>query len=466
MLNIGPNIGANPQPKMIILELNELCPPLMDKFMGEGLLPHFEKLYARSEVFQTYATDEDLEPWVQWVTFHTGKPQAIHGTTQLDEGYRISEPHFWDRLAAKGVTSVIFGSMNSRPSATPAIFVLPDPWTVHFEPSDPSYEPFHSFIRKHVTEHTNPELHTSAAAVVDFAKFMVGHGLSLRSVMAAVSQLSLERLVDENLKWRRALILDKLMWDVFENTYRRRSPNLATFFANGTAYVQHRYWRHMDPDPYLVKPSNHDIALYGNAVSYAYQCMDKLVDRAMRLIGSEGALVFVTALSQEANLRYEEIGGKFVYRARNFNRLLEWCGAPAGVSIEPVMTHEAWATCACEEEAVACERAILGIESNGKTVMSAKRSGSRVFFCCNLIRKQADDFSIVSIQTGQSALFTDFFSLVGQVNNSQHNRSGCFWMMHPGAEHKVHDEKIPLEKAGQYVIDYYQEVRGSASASE
>ncbi len=60
--------------RMIVLELNELTPSLMQRFMSEGKLPNFSRLYHEADVYTTTAEEQPghLDPWIQWVTVHTG----------------------------------------------------------------------------------------------------------------------------------------------------------------------------------------------------------------------------------------------------------------------------------------------------------------------------------------------------------------------------------------------------------
>jgi hypothetical protein len=432
---------------VLVMELNELCPPVLERMMAAGELPNFKTLHGRSDVHVTWTDDPDLEPWVQWVTLHTGRTQDVHGAKELDEGYKVDLPRVWDMLGDQGYSSLVFASMNAR-KFSDRVFLVPDPWSVRVHASDPAYEAFHRFIAFNVTEHTNARAKPDRKMVLDFARFMVSRGLSVGTVMQAVRQLAEERTSGRDLKWRRALILDLLMWDVFEKEYARRRPDFATFFANSTAFLQHRYWRHMQPEAYQVKPSDAEMAAYGSAVEDSYRHMDRLLGRAIRLIAPvNGRIVFATALSQEANLRYEHIGGKFVYRPHSFAELNTFIGGPASGTFEPVMTHQAWASFPTEAEAIAFEAALDGIQSNGATVMDWRRSESRVFFWCKFISKVDDDMGVTSTVTGKRADFSALFASLGQVNNSQHNRNGCFWVERDDGIGVVHGAKLPLEQA-------------------
>lgn len=437
---------------VIMLELNELCPPIIDKMIAAGDLPNFAWLRSQSDVHVTFTDDESLEPWVQWVTLHTGVGQAEHGAMELDEGHLVKTERLWDRLAARGLTSLIFASMNGDTARRDKVWLMPDPWSAGVKASDPSYQPLHDFISHHVTEHTNPNAKQGVGEMAGVVSFLLSHGLSIRTIRDAISQIASEKTSKRDRYWRRAIILDLLLWDVFEATYTRQKPDFATFFANSTAFLQHRYWRHMDPDAYTVKPSAEDMAAYGDAVATSYHHMDNLVGRARKLVGKNGRLIFATALSQEANTRYEHIGGKFVYRPHDFNRLFDWAGAPKARSFEPVMTHQAWASYDTEEDATAAETALANLVSNGAPVIDTRREGSRLFFYSNFISVAEDGFEITHAADNKRIEFTDLFHLIGQVNNSQHNRHGCFWLPAQSAGPKVHTDTLPLEKATDMII--------------
>ncbi len=448
-----------PMAPTLVLELNELCPPILDEMMAKGELPNFKKLYAQSDVYVTHTDDADLEPWVQWVTFHTGKTQDVHGAKELDEGYRVRLPRIWDKLADKGVSSLVFGSMNSAKLEN-NVALLPDPWSVRVRPSMPDYEAFHKFIQFHVTEHTSKVAKPSRKLTMDFLRFVVANGLSLGTIMDAIKQVTSEKLSGKDFKWRRAMVLDLIMWDVFEASWKKQKPQFSTFFANSTAFLQHRYWRHMKPEQYRVKPSESEMDSYGDAVRASYRHMDQLVEKAQRLVGPKGRIVFVTALSQEANLRYEDIGGKFVYRPFTFQQLNAWIGGPAGATFEPVMTHQSWASFANGGDADKFLDALQSVTIAGETVLPGDnrqpvlegwKDGERVFFYCSFISKVSPD-TVIQNKAGDTILFSKLFDCMGQVNNSQHNRDGAFWVQRPDNSGKVHDGKLPLEKAHETLM--------------
>jgi hypothetical protein len=99
--------SGNQNPKVILLEFNELTPSLMDKFIDANKLPNFRQFRSESILYETTAaeTAPELEPWIQWVTVHTGLNYADHKVFHLNEGHNLKAPRLWDRVSEHGLKS-------------------------------------------------------------------------------------------------------------------------------------------------------------------------------------------------------------------------------------------------------------------------------------------------------------------------------------------------------------------------
>jgi len=77
---------------MIVLEFNELSPALMETFIDQGYLPNFKRLRDESSVFTTDAEEvaPNLDPWIQWVTVHSGLSYDEHGIFHLGDGDKLA----------------------------------------------------------------------------------------------------------------------------------------------------------------------------------------------------------------------------------------------------------------------------------------------------------------------------------------------------------------------------------------
>ena len=91
--------------RTILMEFNELSPPVMQKLMAQGELPNFQRFYRESEAYTTEADElaPNLEPWIQWVTIHSGIPYREHGIQRLGDGHKLAEDNLWDVLSDHGM---------------------------------------------------------------------------------------------------------------------------------------------------------------------------------------------------------------------------------------------------------------------------------------------------------------------------------------------------------------------------
>lgn len=207
------------QGSVILLEFNELTRSLVSRFTAEGWLPNFKRLYDESRVFTTDASEDAAEdgrllnPWVQWVTVHTGVSAAVHGVSQLGQAAKLTQKCLTELLTEAGHRVLIFGTMNVRYDERLKGCVVPDPWTTGVGPHPNELIPYHRFIQKTVQDHTSAQDGPSAAESLAFLRFMGTHGLSLSTVLAIARQLAAE--VTGRYRWKRVAILDRIQWDAF-----------------------------------------------------------------------------------------------------------------------------------------------------------------------------------------------------------------------------------------------------------
>jgi len=190
--------------KVLLLEFNEICPPLLKRWMEHGKLPNFSALHYSSQVFTTMADVSEpdyLEPWIQWYSIHTGLPYDDHRVFYLTDGPKAEHSDIWRCLAGLGKSVMNCGSMNARALAGTGVFYLPDPWCNN-EPAWPTeIEVFKTVMAKLVQESTRGV----ALAVnewLPFMTFLLRHGLAADTVRAVLTQVSSERLSQADVKWR------------------------------------------------------------------------------------------------------------------------------------------------------------------------------------------------------------------------------------------------------------------------
>jgi hypothetical protein len=430
---------------VIVLEFNELTPAIMDRMIAAGELPNFARLRAESIAAITDAAEEPpaLEPWIQWVTVHTGLSYAQHGVFDLDDARKLAAPRIWDVVSDAGRPVWVCGSMNAVATRPLNGWLLPDPWASGVRPQPVRLDPFFRLVQTFVREHASAEVPLSPLDYARFAAFMAGHGLSARTVAEAVSQLSSERGGAN--RWRRAAILDRLQWDLFKAGRRRLKPAFSTFFSNSTAHYQHYHWREMEPARFKLQPSAQDLAAYGDAIGFGYRRMDALVGEALEMAGPDTTLVLCTALSQQPLTQYEDGGGKQVFKPRDVHALLRFAGVEETFEYAPVMAEEFHLRFPSDSAAESAERALSALRlEDGAQVVGVRRDGAGMMVTCNIIAAPPTAALVRAGQDGPARPFHDLYFPLGGLKSGRHHPDGILWIRTPERRHVAVTRKISL----------------------
>ena len=438
---------------VILLEFNELSPTLMNRFIDQGHLPNFKRFSEEAAVFLTEAEERApyLDPWIQWITVHTGLNFREHGIERLNEGHTVTERRVWDFVAESGKPVWICGSMNAGYRTGIRGAVVPDPWATHVQPAPEDLQPYFSFIQRNVLEYTNSKVPLTRADYINFVKFMVSHGLSAGTMAAIVKQLLKE--VKGQDRWKRAVILDKLQFDVFRHYYKKIKPAFSTFFLNSTAHFQHFYWRNMEPEVFTVKMSAEEAAKYESAILFGYQEMDRLVGKFIDLAGTDATLVFCTAISQQPYLAYEDKGGRQVYRPSKFEALVRFAGVSEPFRIAPVMAHQFHVYLESEQVAERAEARLKALTVNGRQALAVVRTGTQIFSGCHIYDNLPANQQLVSSETGKSTNFFDLFYKIEGLKSGMHHPDGMLWIRRPDRARSHHADKVPLSAVAPTLLD-------------
>jgi hypothetical protein len=441
---------------LILLEFNELSPALMDTFIEQGNLPNFKRLRDSSQAFTTDAEEvaPNLDPWIQWVTVHSGLSFEQHGIHHLGDGDKLAVKSLWDMIAALGKTVWVCGSMNIKYDKRINGAVIPDPWTVGTSPFPDELAPYYLFVQRNVQEYTNDRVPLSKGDYARFLKFMIAHGLSVHTISSIMRQLLSERRTGKG-RWKRATILDKLQRDVFLHYFKKLRPAFSTFFLNSTAHFQHAHWRNMDPEPFKIKPTDADQDEYQHAVRYGYEEMDRLVGDIIAAAPSNAVVVLATALSQQPCLIYEDIGGKTFYRPRTFEPLVEFAGITGCQKVEPVMSEQFHLRFASETDAVDAAERLRALRIGGRQAMHVERRDTNVFSGCTIFTPLDHEVLLEGGSNGRATPFFRLFYQVESLKSGMHHPEGILWMRIPGCTPIVHFERVSLRDVPPTILSMF-----------
>lgn len=451
------NAAATRPAPVICLEFNELTPWLTEQFIESGQLPNFQRLRDQSVVGVTdaEASGEWLNPWVQWVTIHSGLAAEEHGVFRLSNAAELQTPAVWDLASQAGKTVWVCGSMNAWYQPGLQGHLLPDPWSQQVSPfPSGEFEAFYKFAQKNVQEYAASKVPVSKQDSFRFVKFLLQRGMKLRTALGIVQQLIKERL--GNHRWRRASVLDDLQTDVFAWYYKKHRPQFSTLFLNSTAHYQHKFWRNMQPEAFEIRPSDQEQRDYKDAILFGYQQMDRVVGRVLKL-APEATILLLTGLGQQPFTKMEATGGKRVFRLHGEEVLRNQLQVPGDFSYEPIMADQFFLRFQAADDAQRAAQHLRGFQlANGKEAFTAEPQGKEVICQCRCRDLLPGNSLVTDTTTGRTLSFEKLFYRVDCVKSGFHHPDGIFWMRLSKPQHGVLSEKIPLTNVAPTLLDLLQ----------
>lgn len=220
---------------LVLLELNEVNFDVAQKYVDSLGLRGFRAMFAAGVSRTTSeARYEQLEPWIQWVSAHSGLKASEHGIFRLGDVVASKVPQFFEQLESHGFTVGAISPMNTENRLTRAAYFLPDPWTQ--TPSDGSF--WSRVLSKAIAQTVNNNadgkitMRSAAALIFGLLRFARPRHYTTYLRLAAKSR---------GAPWRKALFLDLLLHDVHWSLMHARRPHFTTLFLNAGAHIQHHY---------------------------------------------------------------------------------------------------------------------------------------------------------------------------------------------------------------------------------
>jgi len=333
---------ANPAHRVLLVELNELTWTIIDRLIAEGRMPTFARLKREAVWAAPESVDlpPQLDPWITWVTVHTGVDSKVHGATVLEQDANtISAKRSWEYAVAAGKSVGVFGTVGAYPPAPVPGFMVPGPFAPGNETWPPYIEPVQQLNRKYTQVHSG---NASAGGPLDTAKLgleLLGLGLSPQTVARIAFQLGRER-VDSSTYWRRVVLQPYVNYDVFDKLYRRYRPDFATWHSNHAAHFMHHYWRAWDDSKFLTRSPENEARIYGAAVPFGYEVADDLLAKFLKLAGPETIVIMATSMGQQPYVAEQFKEGRIVVRFKDVRKLLDFMGIDGVTELVPTMVPQ------------------------------------------------------------------------------------------------------------------------------
>lgn len=402
---------------ILLLELNEFNEPLLQEAGKELCLKNIERLlnFHKSETWTEDIYESDyLEPWVQWVSIHTGTPSSEHQIKHLGDVPTLKTLQLWEKLSEKRISSGIWGAMNAgRNKASDCLFFLPDPWTASEnafpEGLDALLMPLRS-ISKNYTHHSKfALLHQIGKLIRLFKMNQLGQCLAKESLLMIKNAL-----LYRGKPFVFVSFLDILSTRLFLKYKERYNPTFSLLFLNSIAHLQHHEWKHrkIAPDDPLAK---------------GFKNIDRILGHIFNQMGSDDLLIVTNALSQKNT--WDEKPW-ILYRQIDHQKFLQTIGIQDAV-VESHMTHDAHLFFASSSAAQNAREILQNVTIQGAPLFHIEvypDQPLKIFYRIQFTDELPPEASFQTL--GQEHRFFDLFTAIVQ-RTGKHVQNGTLFCNHP-----------------------------------
>lgn len=231
--------------KLLLIELNEFNFDFIKKGIKKYNCPNIKRLFEKKNI-KTYTNDAlqdyNLDPWVQWVSVHTGKTSAKHKIHRHGETLRKDIDQIWDKLSKKKICCSIWNPVNGvyRNNKRIKIF-FPDPWSFKENPKPKKLQSFLKLPRYYSMNYTDINYTKIIKYFFEFLTPLIFSKsfFNLLKLMPSILPI----LIKQGLKnYILFFLIDLINLLVFKNEIKKNFTSFNLIFINSLAHFQHNNW--------------------------------------------------------------------------------------------------------------------------------------------------------------------------------------------------------------------------------
>ena len=412
-------------PKLLLIELNEFNPQLIRDASAEMPLPNLLKVLEmrHSEtITQDQQEHQGLDPWVQWVGVHSGKPSGKHKVRRLGRTRCQTADPIWTIAGAAGLTWGVWGAMNApRGSKRGCQFFMPDPWSYEEEASSRELNDLLALPRYAARNYLEIDHWKVLKAAARLGRFFLPPRRWPLAGRAAWKLMQGVLTAGANVHTF-ATLFDYLSVCEFVRFRGARQPDFSLIFLNHIAHLQHQFWTRgpaLDPN-----------------LAFGLRMADEMMDLLLTSRALGEAILVANGMRQK-NVMGQ---GCFVYRQKQPQFAVETLGVRGG-RVEQCMTNEAHIIFASKAEADEAEEILRSCHlSGGHAAFYVEREADRkVFYQLSIEHRVAEGARVVS--TAGEILFHDLFELVCERTGA-HEQGGDLYSDLAEAPSKLFNHQI------------------------
>jgi hypothetical protein len=398
--------------QVLLLELNEVNFDYLRALAAHGGAPNLARIIQSHGIAETISEQsyDELEPWIQWVTAHTGLPFKDHGIFRLGDMVNSEIGQIWEHLERHGLRVAAMSPMNATNRTRNPAYFIPDPWTPTTVSAKPLLEGVYRAVARAVNDNARARISPGALAwlLAGAARYARPCNYAIYTALATTARAK---------PWVKSMILDLLLTDIFVRETRRTKPNFASLFLNAAAHIQHHYMFNFfaykgekrNPDWYVPRGAD--------PVADVYRLYDRIVGQVQRAFPA-ARIMIATGLHQDPHSETT-----FYWRLKDHPAFLQKLGVPFR-QVGTRMSRDFLIECESEHDASTAERILQSANHEGEPLFAVDNRGRDLFVMLTWPRDIGPDF-VYSIGDRRIEGLRNDVAFVA-IKNGQHNGTGYF----------------------------------------
>ena len=236
----------NDKKNLVIFEINECDYDFILKGSKKFNYPLIYNFFRNKKKKITFTKDKvegfNLDPWVQWVSIHTGLKSSQHKVFRMGQKLNSKFDQIWDRLKNKKIRFTLWGLFNSNIRTKNNIDLFyPDPWSFTQSAYPLKFDNFLKLPRYYALNYPN----------IIILKFILYFLLFFKNLLFSKSIFYFLKNINNFLyiffkskfkSYNFYFFLDLISLEIVLNHLQKKKSDFSIISLNSFAHYQHNYW--------------------------------------------------------------------------------------------------------------------------------------------------------------------------------------------------------------------------------
>jgi hypothetical protein len=422
------------QKKLKIFQFNEVNFDLVKEYISKGQLQNFKYFLKKYNYIETESEKkyENLEPWIQWVSFYTGKTYEEHKIFYLNDD-RNNNWSFYNELENKYKKKMaLLFQMNLKNSFTKETFFIPDPWTETEIHTDPKTKKLFYSLQKIILQ--------NASNKISFKDFWIISSFSLFNTSLSFKMFIIKNFVKIlRYKFYKAIIFDRLCWELFKKSKEVQNSDVSSLFLNACAHIQHHYFLNS-----ITKNVKKNPSWYIDNIDPVFECL-KVYDFILGELKEFKNIEFLIATGLSQTPVKEPI---FYYNLKNPELFFKELGITY-YKISKRMSRDYTLEFESDESALENLKKLEDIKLNSLKFFNLKLKRSKIFLELGYEKEINSDDQLLT-QNKSNIFIKNKLNFIA-IKNTIHNAKGYLL-----SSIKDFDKPINISEINQIILKQYE----------